>query len=236
MLADVNVNLGMLKTGTLTLKKTMSTSKKSVILVNPSTLVDISFLNESINGNQQDAYLDASSQLSIRQERTDATMKTQRSVILIGELTLAALTNTPLLILDQPTRTFIPFSMIHTIQDEIDLGIACNFQVSSSCGEYRFASDTSTDYQSWIRAIKYAFDCSRGKESPFTPIPSFSAASSILSFRPEVSFIHLIVMQGTAFAKESSVNQWKDLSTAVSWGTSSNSTTKNEYRLAQTFH
>ncbi|KAJ3330931.1 hypothetical protein HDU76_004479 [Blyttiomyces sp. JEL0837] len=76
----------------------------------------------------------------------------EREVEAFGNLMFATLADHALLIVGTKSRSYIHFSTVETIRDENELGTPESHQ------EYRFACETSPDYQRWIQLVVEAFD------------------------------------------------------------------------------
>lgn len=111
---------GILITGKLVQKKMTAKSKRTVILSFPKSVEDIEMAVKEIGTNSAEIY---------------------------GHLSLAAISGFPLLVIGTSARTFIHFSQIQGLYDEEDLKQACSFALLTSHAEFRFYSETSTNYQ-----------------------------------------------------------------------------------------
>jgi hypothetical protein len=126
---------GLLFKGKLIQKKLTAKSRRQIVLCFPQSVEDIAMLHEFLRYSQSHAEFD------------DADAATSKDMEIYGHLSLAAISGFPLLVVGSNSRTYIHFSQIQELFDEQDLGSACSFAISTSQTEFRFYSETSTDYQ-----------------------------------------------------------------------------------------
>ncbi|KAJ3119079.1 hypothetical protein HK098_005756 [Nowakowskiella sp. JEL0407] len=142
-----------MRKGILTNKRfpAVRSGKKFVILCHPTTTDDLYLINREIIETDETKILSGESKSS-----------KDESIRVLGQIALAAVSGTPLLILGTSNRQFIHFSDIEAILDEDYLQSACNFHIVTSKHEVlRFSTDTSTDYQLWISALREALTIAR---------------------------------------------------------------------------
>ncbi|KAJ3130295.1 hypothetical protein HK098_004342 [Nowakowskiella sp. JEL0407] len=142
-----------MRKGVLTNKRfpAVRSGKKFVILCHPTTTDDLYLINKEIIETDETKILSGDSKSS-----------KDESIKILGQIALAAVSGTPLLIIGTSNRQFIHFSEIEAILDEDYLQAACNFHIVTSKHEVlRFSTDTSTDYQLWISALREALTIAR---------------------------------------------------------------------------
>lgn len=132
--------------GRLTQRKLTAKSRRQVLLCFPSSVEDVKVLH---------SHLLVAKTLEQVLREDDATEAEQQDMTIFGHLSLSAISGFPLLVVGTNARTFIHFSQIQCLYDENDLrisrvltiGSACSFSILTAQSEFRFASETSTDYQ-----------------------------------------------------------------------------------------
>ncbi|KAI8807227.1 hypothetical protein BJ742DRAFT_813851 [Cladochytrium replicatum] len=156
-----------LKKGYLTHKRfpTVRTARRYVALVHPTSTADIQAVHDELIA--QDAGKSLAGEGKAAKEE---------GLKVLGQIALAAVSGTPLLIIGSGNRLFVHFSEVEAILDEDYLAVACHFNVLTTKAELRFSADSSIDYQEWSVAIRNALDIARHvHEAPLplstTPAP-----------------------------------------------------------------
>ncbi|KAI8805602.1 hypothetical protein BJ742DRAFT_855740 [Cladochytrium replicatum] len=156
-----------LKKGYLTHKRfpTVRTARRYVALVHPTSTADIQAVHDELMA--QDAGKSLAGEGKAAKEE---------GLKVLGQIALAAVSGTPLLIIGSGNRLFVHFSEVEAILDEDYLAVACHFNVLTTKAELRFSADSSIEYQEWSVALRNALDIARhSQEAPLplstTPAP-----------------------------------------------------------------
>ncbi|KAJ3027608.1 hypothetical protein HDV00_010977, partial [Rhizophlyctis rosea] len=118
-------------------------TRRMVVLCQPSTIEDVqaayaAFLNRGSGSEEVEVGA------------------TKEDVDVVGNLGCAAILGTAVMIVNTSPRTFIHFAHVKNLVDEADVGTACCFTLQTGHKDYRFAAESSSDYQIWIAAIRTA--------------------------------------------------------------------------------
>ncbi|KAJ1547246.1 hypothetical protein HK096_003811 [Nowakowskiella sp. JEL0078] len=142
-----------LRRGILTQKRfpSVRTQRRLVMLCMPTSTDDLYVINNEIIAADESKLLSS-----------DSKPARDESIKVLGQIALAAVSGTPILIIGTTSRQYIHFSDIEAILDEDYLANACNFHIVTSKSEVlRFSADSSVDYQLWISALRNALTIAR---------------------------------------------------------------------------
>ncbi|KAI8899350.1 hypothetical protein BC833DRAFT_586228 [Globomyces pollinis-pini] len=170
---------GVLIKGRLTQKKLTAKSKRQVMLCFPTSVQDVQLIHQMLSAAK-------SSKATTEEARLE---ESEKDMELYGHIALSAISGFPLLVIGTQARTFIHFSQIQGLYDEQDLKSACSFSLMTSQSEYRFFSETSTDYQLWVGALTKAFENMSAVNESYRPTEDenepLARPQSVMSRNPE---------------------------------------------------
>ncbi|KAI9204977.1 uncharacterized protein BJ171DRAFT_616833 [Polychytrium aggregatum] len=115
---------------------------RNALLCNPKTTQDIKFIHEAL--------------LKLDKVKHLAPSNTN-SVEVLGHISYAAMSGSPVLIVGTNERIFIPLTSVKAIKDEEEVGSACQIALKTGLAEFRYGVRTSKEYQRWIEALQHAF-------------------------------------------------------------------------------
>ena len=124
--------------GTLSLKKGHGKSKRPVLLCLPVSCQDVKLIHDAILKD-------------VLQEHQ--TLDSSPDYHLYGHIATSAISGFPLLILGPGAKTFVHFSQVVGVRDEIELRSVCHFSIVTDGMEYRFKAASSVDYQGYFNFL-----------------------------------------------------------------------------------
>ncbi|KAJ3035253.1 hypothetical protein HDV00_004113 [Rhizophlyctis rosea] len=113
-------------------------TRRMVLLCQPSTIEDMQAAYAALV-NRRGGSKDGSGTMELGM--------TKENVDVFGNLGCAAVSGTALMILNTSPRTFIHFAHVRNLVDESEVGTACSFTLQTGHKDYRFAAESSNDYQ-----------------------------------------------------------------------------------------
>ncbi|KAH9270241.1 hypothetical protein BASA83_007578 [Batrachochytrium salamandrivorans] len=138
--------------GELIQRKLAVKSRRHVMLCLPTTTDDISLIQAEL---AMQAAISKHTAVLSAEEAVEQRMRQDMEAY--GHIALSAVSGYPLLVIGTNVRTFIHFSQIDALLDETELQTPCAFAVVTAFKEFKFYTNTSTDYQRWIGALTQAF-------------------------------------------------------------------------------
>ncbi|EGF77754.1 expressed protein [Batrachochytrium dendrobatidis JAM81] len=145
---------GLLFRGELTQRKMTVKSHRQVMLCLPTTTDDVSLIHAELALQTAASAAQRNDNLTV-EEATELVTKNNMEVY--GHISLSAVSGYPLLIVGTNVRTYIHFSQIEALLNEVELQSPCTFSIVTAYKEFKFYTSTSADYQRWIGALTEAF-------------------------------------------------------------------------------